>query len=109
MRRLADRDDGVVVFTQEHELTLAGDLPVAHPGGRDWRAYFASKEFDGPLWVTATGYPADPAFQTVAGYQDRTNLTSAMDDHGHPQYTRRPSFYAVRQLARRTWPERLHA
>ena len=26
--------------------------------------------FRGPLWVTETGYPANPAFQTEPGYQD---------------------------------------
>jgi hypothetical protein len=40
--------------------------PVVH----DWRRYFASRGFHGPLWVTETGYPAAAAFQTAPGYQD---------------------------------------
>jgi hypothetical protein len=35
-----------------------------------WRTYFASKGFRGPLWVTETGYPAEPSKQTVPGYRD---------------------------------------
>lgn len=35
-----------------------------------WRTYLASKGFRGPLWVTETGYPADPANQPDPGYQD---------------------------------------
>jgi hypothetical protein len=37
---------------------------------RRWRRYFASRGFTGPLWVTETGYPADPTWQTEAGYRD---------------------------------------
>ena len=37
---------------------------------RDWRQYLARRGFRGPLWVTETGYPADPAFQTEPGYQE---------------------------------------
>ncbi len=36
---------------------------------RSWRRYFAGRGFGGPLWVTETGYPADPAFETDPGYQ----------------------------------------
>ena len=43
--------------------------PIVH----SWRRYLASKGFDGPLWVTETGYPADPAFQTQPGYQNGPN------------------------------------
>jgi hypothetical protein len=35
-----------------------------------WRRYFATKHFTGPLWVTETGYPADPTQQTDPAYQD---------------------------------------
>jgi hypothetical protein len=35
-----------------------------------WRRYFARQGFTGPLWVTETGYPADPSQQTYPGYQD---------------------------------------
>jgi hypothetical protein len=37
---------------------------------RDWRQYFAGQGFPGPLWVTETGYPADPAYQTDPGYHN---------------------------------------
>jgi hypothetical protein len=35
---------------------------------RSWRRYFAGHGFGGPLWVTETGYPADPAIQTDPPY-----------------------------------------
>ena len=34
-----------------------------------WRSYLAQKGFHGPLWVTETGYPADPDQQPDPGYQ----------------------------------------
>jgi hypothetical protein len=34
-----------------------------------WRDFFAHKGFNGPLWVTETGYPANPAQQTDPGYE----------------------------------------
>ena len=34
-----------------------------------WRRYFTSRHFTGPLWVTETGYPADPTQQTDPAYQ----------------------------------------
>jgi hypothetical protein len=37
---------------------------------RRWRRYFATKGFQGPLWVTETGYPADSSAQTYPGYLD---------------------------------------
>jgi hypothetical protein len=40
---------------------------------RSWRHYFSHNGFDGPLWVTETGYPANPVFQTQPGYQDGPN------------------------------------
>jgi hypothetical protein len=45
------------------DATAAGALV------RDWRNYLARKGFAGPLWVTETGYPADPAWQTDLAYQ----------------------------------------
>jgi hypothetical protein len=42
----------------------------AAPTVARWRRYFASQGFHGPMWVTETGYPADPAFQTDPGYRD---------------------------------------
>jgi hypothetical protein len=40
---------------------------------RSWHQYFAAHGFHGPLWVTETGYPASPAFQTQPRYQDGPN------------------------------------
>lgn len=34
-----------------------------------WRRYFARHGFRGPLWVTETGYPADPSQQTNPAYR----------------------------------------
>lgn len=34
-----------------------------------WRHYFARRGFTGPLWITETGYPADPADQADPRYQ----------------------------------------
>ena len=46
--------------------------PPAQTGAivASWRRYFAARGFNGPLWVTETGYPADPTQQTDPGYQD---------------------------------------
>lgn len=106
-----------------------------------WRRYFASRHFTGPLWVTETGYPADPTQQTDPAYQggpeaqarylnaviptmiragaakvfisERDSLTGPYASEGilntadpltaEPHYTRRPSFYTIRRLARREW------
>ncbi|HET7047390.1 MAG TPA: hypothetical protein VFI54_03895 [Solirubrobacteraceae bacterium] len=111
----------------------------AAPTVARWRRYFASAGFRGPLWVTETGYPADPAYQTDPGYRngatsqakwmsrvipamlgsgaamvfvtERDSLTGRFASEGilqsadpltaDPQYKLRPSFYAVRALARR--------
>jgi hypothetical protein len=40
------------------------------PVVRRWRHYLIDRGFRGPLWVTETGYPADPAYQTQPGYED---------------------------------------
>ncbi len=34
----------------------------------EFRAWLAARGFEGPLWVTEHGYPADPAFQTDGAY-----------------------------------------
>jgi hypothetical protein len=34
-----------------------------------WRRLLAGAGFSGPLWVTETGYPADPSFQHDPGYE----------------------------------------
>jgi len=48
--------------------TPAGAAATVH----DWLIYLRHQGFSGPLWVTETGYPADPAFQTTPGYQQGT-------------------------------------
>jgi hypothetical protein len=50
-----------------HVRTAAGQ---AAPTVLGWRRYLAQRGFRGPLWVTETGYPADPAWQTEPGYRD---------------------------------------
>jgi hypothetical protein len=118
----------------------------AAPTVARWRRFFASVGFRGPLWVTETGYPADPAYQTDPGYRDgatsqakwmshvipamlssgaamvfvteRDSLTGRFASEGilqssdpltaDPQYKLRPSFYAVRALARRLTHQRRH-
>jgi hypothetical protein len=42
----------------------------AAPTVARWRRYFSDLGFDGPLWVTESGYPADRAYQTDPGYRD---------------------------------------
>ena len=49
-----------------HVRTRAADAGAVV---RRWRRYFAEKGFTGPLWVTETGYPADPAQQRDPAYQ----------------------------------------
>jgi hypothetical protein len=46
-------------------------VPPGQAGGVvcGWRSYFRRKGFGGPLWVTETGYPANPAQQKDRGYQ----------------------------------------
>jgi hypothetical protein len=34
----------------------------------EFKAWLAARGFDGPLWVTEHGYPADPAYQTDRAY-----------------------------------------
>jgi hypothetical protein len=115
--------------------------PAADCAGivRSWRRYFAAVGFNGPLWITETGYPADPAVQTDPAYRggaaaqarwmtavvpallhagaamvfvtERDSLTGRFASEGvlqssdpltdTPEYSRRPSFYAIRQLADR--------
>lgn len=49
-----------------HVRTTTAD---AGPTVRNWRANLTANDFHGPLWVTETGYPADPAFQIDPGFQ----------------------------------------
>jgi hypothetical protein len=112
-----------------------------------WLRFLAGHGFHGPLWVTETGYPADPAWQTDPGYRNgavsqprwmttvipamltagaamvfvtsRDSLTGRFASEGvlqtitpnsaDPAYVPRPSFYAVRALARSTLARRDHS
>ena len=111
---------------------------AAAPTVARWHRYFAGLGFHGSMWVTETGYPSDPAYQTDPGYRDgatsqakwmthvipamlgsgaamvfvteRDSMTGRFASEGilecadpltaDPQYRLRPSFYAVRALAR---------
>ncbi|MGZ4297005.1 MAG: hypothetical protein ACXVE4_07560 [Solirubrobacteraceae bacterium] len=46
-------------------------VPPAQAGAivAGWRRHLARTGFHGPLWVTETGYPADPTWQTEPGYR----------------------------------------
>jgi hypothetical protein len=123
-----------------HVRTPAVD---AAPVVAGWRSYFSSRGFHGPLWVTETGYSADPAWQSDRGFHDgpasqaawmmrvipamltagatmvfvteRDSLAGGYASEGilrssdpltaDPFYVRRPSFYAVRAIAR-SWVRR---
>jgi hypothetical protein len=112
---------------------------AAAPTVARWRHLFTAAGFRGPLWITETGYPAYPAYQTDPGYRNgaasqakwMTRVIPAMLNAGaaivfvterdtqtgrfasegilhsadpltgDPRYSLRPSFYAVRGLARR--------
>lgn len=118
----------------------------AAPTVARWRRYFHSRRFDGPMWVTETGYPADPAYQTDPGYRngatsqakwmsrvipamlqsgaamvfvtERDSMTGRFASEGilqtgdpltaDPQYELRPSFDAIKALARRLAHQRRH-
>jgi hypothetical protein len=40
------------------------------PDIENWKSFFASYGFTGPLWITEHGYPSDPAYQYDPSYQD---------------------------------------
>jgi hypothetical protein len=107
-----------------------------------WRQYFASRGFRGPVWVTETGYPANPAYPNDPAYTGGaasqaaflraaiTNMVGAgagkvfvterdlsigrWESEGllqspdplpaNPSVVRRPSFYTIKQLAKKHWP-----
>jgi hypothetical protein len=50
-------------------LRLRNELPELAGWLRDWRALLARHGFDGPVWVTEHGYPADPEFQWDPAYR----------------------------------------
>jgi hypothetical protein len=130
-------------FDATHKFDIANihvrtSAAGAAPTVARWRRYFSNLGFGGPLWITETGYPADPAYQTDPGYRDgatsqaewmshtipamlgagaamvfvteRDSMTGRFASEGilqsadpltaEPQYKLRPSFYAVRALAR---------
>ncbi|MGZ4185467.1 MAG: hypothetical protein ACXVFA_09035 [Solirubrobacteraceae bacterium] len=69
---------GEVFATPGFDATRKFDIANIHvrtpatgaaPTVARWRRYFSNLGFDGPLWVTETGYPADPASQTDPGYR----------------------------------------
>jgi hypothetical protein len=58
-----------------HHFDIANIHVRAPPGQAagivaGWRRHLARVGFHGPLWVTETGYPADPRWQTTPGYRD---------------------------------------
>jgi hypothetical protein len=57
-------------YTDAVNVHLRGPLAGVQSRLAGWRTVFASRAPGLPIWVTETGYPADPAFQTDAGYQD---------------------------------------
>jgi hypothetical protein len=130
------------------DATQAFDIANIHVRGAaagtgrvvaSWRRYVARAGFEGPVWVTEAGYPADPGQQTDPAYRggpkgqarylkaavpamvragaakvfisERDALGGRFASEGildtsdplqaEPRYSRRPSFYAVRALARR--------
>lgn len=42
-----------------------------------WEGYLSGRHFYGPLWVTETGYPANPVEQTDPGYEDGPQAQAA--------------------------------
>ena len=60
--------DGVHSFDVAN-LHIRGRAAQAGAVVTEWRHHLASRGFTGPLWVTETGYPADPTQQTDDGYK----------------------------------------
>jgi hypothetical protein len=50
-------------------LRLRNTLPELADWLRQWRGLLARHGFNGPIWVTEHGYPADPAFQWDPAYR----------------------------------------
>ncbi len=50
-------------------LRLRNELADLPAYLRAWRELLAARGFDGPVWVTEHGYPADPAFQWDPAYR----------------------------------------
>ena len=50
-------------------LHIRGRAAAAATTVSIWRRYLACKGFTGPLWITETGYPADPSQQTDPAYR----------------------------------------
>jgi hypothetical protein len=58
-------------------LRLRNVLPELAEWLTQWRALLAAHGFDGPIWVTEHGYPADPAFQWDPAYRGSDPATGA--------------------------------
>jgi len=56
-------------------LRLRNQVPELADWLERWRALLARHGFDGPVWVTEHGYPADPAFQWDPAYRGTDGAT----------------------------------
>lgn len=50
-------------------IHLRGPVELVVNRYRRFRSWLTARGFDGPLWVTEHGYPADPSFQTDPDYR----------------------------------------
>jgi hypothetical protein len=66
---IATRDADAIHKFDIANIHVRTPTSQAGPTVAGWR-HLAAKGFRGPLWVTESGYPADPAFQTEPGYPD---------------------------------------
>jgi hypothetical protein len=60
----------LAAHTDAMNVHLRGAISAVESRLATWRDVFAFRAPGLPVWVTETGYPADPAFQNDAGYQD---------------------------------------
>jgi hypothetical protein len=58
-------------------VRLRNHLPELAQWLTAWRALLARAGFDGPIWVTEHGYPADPAFQWDTAYHGTDAVSGA--------------------------------
>jgi hypothetical protein len=58
-------------------LRLRNELPELADWLAGWRRLLARHGFEGPIWVTEHGYPADPAFQWDPAYRGADPATAA--------------------------------
>jgi hypothetical protein len=83
LARLLDRP-GVVGSFDVGALSLRGSVRTVVASVPKWRRRFAAKGFDGPLWVSEHGYPADPAFQWDPAYVGGESAQAAYLSHSLP-------------------------